>query len=90
MRHTASASPRHFGSFGGISLFLSQIKRYASNIRHLSQLSRSLPALTKAQVSPNLSLKRTQPALPSALSHHFAISAPLTVSVQAGPLSFIR
>jgi len=33
---------------------------------------------------------RTPPALPSALSQHFAISAPLIVSVQARPLSFIR
>jgi hypothetical protein len=28
--------------------------------------------------------------LPSALSHHFAISASFIVSVQARPLSFIR
>jgi len=28
--------------------------------------------------------------LPSVLSHHFAISAPLIASVQAWPLSFIR
>jgi len=33
---------------------------------------------------------RTPPALPFALSHHFAISASLIVSVQAWPLSFIR
>jgi hypothetical protein len=33
---------------------------------------------------------RTPPALPSALSQHFAVSAPLIVSVQARPLSFIR
>jgi len=33
---------------------------------------------------------RTPPALPSALSQHFAISAPLIVSVQARPLSFNR
>ena len=32
---------------------------------------------------------RTPPALPSALSHHLAISAPLIASVQAWPLSFI-
>ena len=33
---------------------------------------------------------RTPPALPSALSQHFAISAPFIVSVQARPLSFLR
>jgi len=33
---------------------------------------------------------RTPPALPSALSQHFAISASFVASVQAGPLSFIR
>jgi hypothetical protein len=33
---------------------------------------------------------RTPPALPSALSQHFAISAPLIASAQAWPLSFIR
>ena len=33
---------------------------------------------------------RTPPALPFALSLHFAISAPLIVSVQAWPLSFFR
>ena len=33
---------------------------------------------------------RTPPALPFALSQHFAISAPLIVSVQAWPLSFTR
>ena len=33
---------------------------------------------------------RTPPALPSALSQHLAISAPLIASVQAWPLSFIR
>jgi hypothetical protein len=40
----------------------------------------------------NLTLRssRTPPALPSALSQHFAILAPLIVSVQAGPVSFIR
>ena len=39
---------------------------------------------------PTLRSSRTPPALPSALSQHFAISAPLVVSVQAWPLSFIR
>jgi hypothetical protein len=33
---------------------------------------------------------RTPPALPSALSQLLASSAPLIVSVQAGPVSFIR
>jgi len=33
---------------------------------------------------------RTPPALPSALSQHSAISAPFVVSVQAGPVSFLR
>jgi len=33
---------------------------------------------------------RTPPALPSALSHHFASSASLSASVQAGPVTFLR
>ncbi len=33
---------------------------------------------------------RTPPALPSALSQQFASSAPLSASVQAGPVDFIR
>ena len=37
-----------------------------------------------------LSSSRTPPAFPSALSQHFAIPAPLIVSVQAWPLSFLR
>ena len=43
----------------------------------------SRPALT-------LRSTRTPPALPSVLSQHLAISAPLVASVQAGPVSFIR
>ena len=41
---------------------------------------------------PRLTLRctRTPPALRSVLSHHFAFSAPLVASVQAGPVSFIR
>jgi hypothetical protein len=37
-----------------------------------------------------LSSTRTPPALPSALCHLLASSAPLSASVQAGPVSFIR
>jgi len=47
----------------------------------------SIPAFLK-HLTPRSS--RTPPALSSALSQHFAISAPLIASVQAGPLSFIR
>jgi len=41
-------------------------------------------------VGLTLRSSRTTPALPFALSHHFAISAPLVISVQVRPLSFIR
>jgi len=37
-----------------------------------------------------LSSTRTPPALPSALSQLLASLAPFSVSVQAGPVSFIR
>ncbi len=43
-----------------------------------------------SQARLTLRSSRTPPALPSALSQHFAISAPLIASVQAGPLTFIR
>jgi len=54
------------------------------------------PGLSRARVGASvvarqtLRSSRTPPALPSALSQFFAISAPLSASVQAWPLSFIR
>ncbi|WLT32341.1 hypothetical protein [Geothrix sp. PMB-07] len=44
--------------------------------------------IDSARLTPRSS--RTPPALPSALSQHLAISAPLVVSAQAVPLSFLR
>jgi len=41
-------------------------------------------------VGLTLSSTRTPPALSSVLSQHLATSAPLIVSVQAWPVSFIR
>jgi len=41
-------------------------------------------------VGLTLRSSRTPPALPFALSQHLAIPASLIVSVQAGPLSFLR
>jgi hypothetical protein len=46
LRHTASACPSGFSSFGGISLLFSRFGRYASNIRQSHVLFRSLPAFT--------------------------------------------
>ena len=59
--------------------------RYALdyNRRVVDHLRRNREGLTPRSSRP-------RPALPSALSQHFAISAPLSASVQAGPLSFIR
>jgi len=50
--------------------------------------STSLPRTRRRRLT--LRSSRTPPALPSALRQYFAISAPLIVSVQAVPLSFIR
>jgi len=43
-----------------------------------------------ATAALTLRSSRTPPALPSALSQHLAIPAPLAASVQAWPLSFLR
>jgi hypothetical protein len=45
-------------------------------------------SIIQAGLTPRSS--RTPPALPSALCQHFAIPAPLMVSVHARPLSFLR
>jgi hypothetical protein len=58
----------------GVLKFLSSKNRSCSN---------TLSGLT-------LRSTRTPPALPSVLSQHFAISAPLIASVQAWPVSFLR
>jgi len=41
LRHTSSACPRHFGSFGGISLLFGRIGRYDLNIRQFHHRSQS-------------------------------------------------
>jgi len=46
--------------------------------------------MPQSRVGLTLRSTRTPPALPSALSQHLASSAPLIVSMQAGPVSFIR
>jgi hypothetical protein len=48
------------------------------------------PSLRQVLISLALRSTRTPPASPSALSHLPASSAPLSVSVQAGPVGFIR
>ncbi len=44
----------------------------------------------KSGIALTPSSTRTPPALPPALSQHPAFSAPLSASVQAGPVSFFR
>ena len=51
-----SAGSPGLGFFSGISLLFCQIGRYASNIRQSNRVSHSLPAPTKIQATPNLSL----------------------------------
>ena len=51
-----SAGSPGLGFFSGIFLLFCQIGRYASNIRQSNRVSHSLPAPTKIQATPNLSL----------------------------------
>ena len=51
-----SAGSPGLGFFSGISLLFCLIERYASNIRQSHQVAYSLPAPTRIQVTPNLSL----------------------------------
>ena len=57
-----------------------------------SDLPRTSTPIRFCRYKKRLTLRssRTPPALPSALSQHFAISAPFSAPVQAWPLSFIR
>jgi len=50
----------------------------------------SFKSLSAFRAHLTLRSSRTPPALPSALSQHFAIPAPLIASAQAWPLSFFR
>jgi hypothetical protein len=55
---------------------------------HSQFMGISMHASTKRALGLTLSSTRTPPALPFALSQHFAIPASFIALVQAGPVSF--